>query len=131
MAQQVPAFKNLYPIEEFEKRLSNTHLILITEENNRAIGFKCGYQKSGSRNTFYSWMGGVLPSHRQMGVAKHLLREIEKWCKQQGYDTLEFKTLNEHKEMLVFSIKNGFEIVNVVRSDNDEKKRIILQKSID
>ncbi len=129
LAEQIPEFKDLYPKEEFEKRLlQNNSSILIAEEEGFSVGFKCGYPLN--TNEYYSWMGGVMPRYRNQGIALLLLREMENRIKSKEYKYLSFKTLNEHKAMLIFALKNGFEIIEVVSSSKDSKPRIWLKKQL-
>ena len=128
LLQEIPEFKNPYEIEEIEKRLSGEYLILICESEDEKIGFKCGYRKSD--NTFYSWLGGVKKEYRKQGIADLLLAQMEDWCRGKDYDFLEFKTLNEHVSMLIFSLKRGFQITEVLDSVKDKRKRILLVKTL-
>ncbi len=130
LGNQIPEFRNPHQKKEYEHRLQTKHLILIAEANQKPVGFKCGYEREPSSGKFYSWMGGVLPDYRHLGAAKLLLEEMEEWCRREGYHALEFKTLNEHKSMLIFSIKYGFEIIAVIDSPKDKRKRIVLQKPL-
>lgn len=127
----IPEFKNIYSKEEFIRRLSfKNSMILVVEEENTPVGFKCGYEGE-EPNTYYSWMGGVIPAYRNLQIAKTLLLEMERRIKAMGYKFLSFKTLNEHKAMLIFALRNGFEIINVVDSTKDSKPRIWLKKQLD
>ncbi len=130
ISNQIPEFNNPYQAEDYESKFWGDHLILIAEKDNKLMGFKCGYHRDTETRKFYSWMGGVLPEYRESGVASMLLAEMEDWCRQHNFKILEFKTLNEHKKMLFFGIKHGFEIVDVVDSTKDPRKRIILQKTL-
>ncbi len=130
--ERIPEFEEPYDKSEFEKRLGNVKsLILIAESGSQLQGFKCGYQRDETQNTFYSWMGGVITEFRQLGIAKDLLFEMESWCREEKYSYLTFKTLNRHKSMLIFSIKHGFDILSVEESPKDPAKRIWLIKKLD
>lgn len=64
LSTQIPEFDRIYPKTEYEKRLLNKpHLILVAYINQKAVGYKVGYQDG---NTFYSWVGGVLPNYRKL-----------------------------------------------------------------
>ncbi len=131
LSRKIPEFHNPYGEDDYLKRFNNIpHLILVAEENSKIIGFKCGYHKEPDSSRFYSWMGGVLPDNRKKGVAKVLLEAMEEWCRSEGFDILEFKTLNQHKSMLIFGIRNGFNITNVVQSPKDSRPRILLEKEL-
>lgn len=128
LSQQIPEFHQPYTAQEYEKRLTNTpHLILIAYQNNQPIGFKVGYDKGTS---FYSWMGGVLPAFRKKGIAKLLAQTQENWAKKQGYKTITLKTRNQHRAMLIFALKNGFNIVGFEPKSSVEAHRIVLQKHL-
>ena len=129
--KKIPEFENPYNEIEFRKRLDqNKSLILIYESEGEVRGFKCGYERYGINNSFYSWMGGVVPQFRNRQIAKKLLHEMEDWCRNKKYQFLTLKTLNRHKAMLIFSIKNSFEITRVEDSPKDGEKRIWLSKKI-
>lgn len=120
---QIPEFNNAYARSEFNLRLNdNPSLILVYEEEGVPVGFKCGYRRETSNNSFYSWMGAVLPDSRRGGVASRLLQAMEVWCRKNGYEELTFKTLNEHKAMLIFAIENGFEIFSVENRKGKEPR---------
>ena len=125
----IPEFVDPYSKEAFENRLSGGNsLVLIAEKEHKPVGFKCGYEKNST--VFYSWMGGVLPEYRRKGVAKDLLNRMESWCRIKGYEKLLLKTLNRHKNMLLFSIKNDFNILEVETSNKDPQLRIWLAKNL-
>jgi GNAT superfamily N-acetyltransferase len=128
LMEQLPEFVNPYSKDELKKRLEAAHLMLVAEVDDYLAGFKCGYERDIGTMKFYSWLGGVLPKYRKMGIAQKLLNKMEDWCRERNYEVLEFKTFNQHKGMLIFSIKNGFEIVDVRYSEKDDRRRIILQK---
>lgn len=130
ISNKIPEFNNPYRAEDYQAKFNTKHIILVAEMNNQLVGFKCGYERDASTGKFYSWMGGVLPEYRKSGVARDLLIAMEEWCVNEGYKILEFKTLNEHKSMLIFSLKYGFEIIEVISSPKDPRKRIVLQKRL-
>ena len=90
-------------------------------------GFKVGYARD---DYFYSWMGGVLPKFRKRGVAKALAMEQEIWAKKNNFNSIQFKTWNQHKAMLIFSLKNGFDIIALEKRKRVVDYRIILEKKI-
>ena len=137
LSKQIPEFFNPNEAAEYEKRLKGVpHLILVAyttdstkpntlKSGERAIGFKVGYERDGY---FYSWMGGVLSAYRRYGIAKALADEQEIWAKEQGYDSITFKTRNQHKGMLIFALKNGFNIIGFKEKESVETNRILLRK---
>ncbi len=130
LCHEIPEFKNTYAKSEFDRRLSqNDSMILIAEDEGIPVAFKCGYRRSDLK-TYYSWMGGVVPNYRNKGYARMLLKEMEDRATTLGYQKLSFKTLNEHKAMLIFALKHGFEIIDVAHSKKDTRPRIWLSKKL-
>ncbi len=126
--QGLPEFSTPYDIEEINKRIKNIpHLNLVAFANKKPAGFKLGYERDGY---FYSWLGGVLPEYRRMGIAKALAGEQENWAQKNNYNSITFKTRNRHKAMLLFAIKNGFNIFKIEEKENINEYRIWLQKTI-
>ncbi len=83
-------------------------LSLVAYSNTKPIGFKIGYAKSDK--TYYSWLGGVLPSFRKKGVASALMRMQHEQVKHMGYIEISTKTFNHFKLMLILNLKHGFDI---------------------
>lgn len=126
LSKQIPEFITPHEATEYEKRLTGVpHLILAAFANEEPIGFKVGYERDGS---FYSWMGGILPDFRKLGLAQTLAHAQENWAKAQGYKTITFKTRNNHKGMLIFALKNGFDIIGFEPKATIEAHRILLRK---
>lgn len=129
LSRQIPEFQNPHAAEEYEKRLAGRrHLILIAYEKDSPVGFKVGYERTP--DTFYSWMGGVLPTHRRLGIAQRLAETQETWAKEQGFSAIQFKTWNKHRAMLLFAIGRGFSILGVEPQEQLEDYRILLIKSL-
>ena len=102
------------------------HLAIANIED-QPVGFKIGYERDQSE--FYSWLGGVLPEYRGLGVAAKLMTTQHEWCQRQGYLKIGTKTQNRFKEMLMLNIKNGFEIIGTDPTDKDGMK-ILMEKKI-
>ncbi|WP_155209661.1 GNAT family N-acetyltransferase [Fulvivirga aurantia] len=128
--RQIPEFRDAYSKQEYCKRLVDKHhLILIAYSNGEAVGYKVGYQLQD--DVFYSWMGGVLKSHRGKHVAQKLAAHQENWAKSHGFTAIRFKTRNHLKGMLIFSLKNGFDIIGVEEKAYPRADyRVILEKDL-
>lgn len=106
---------------KFEKHKSfSLHVAYI---ENQPVGFKLGYVLNSQM--FYSWLGGVLPSHRGIGIASDLQKAQIQWCKEQGYLQIRTKTKNSFKEMLLLNIKTGFEIVATEQTAGKDLKIVL------
>ena len=129
LSTKIPEFNSPYKIEEYKKRCAGKYLALIAEIDNKPVGFKIGYDqfKNGS---FYSWMGGVLPKFRRMGVAYSLANSQEKWAVENEFSSIFLKTRQKHDGMIAFSLKRGFIIKEETQITPDEETRIWMQKSL-
>ena len=128
LMQHLPEFSGPYNFTEIHKRINKApHLNLIAFVDEIPAGFKLGYERDAY---FYSWLGGVLPKYRRLGIAQKLADEQEKWAKKNKYDSIIFKTRNRHKAMLAFSLKNGFNIFKIEEKENIDEYRIWLRKAI-
>ena len=128
ISKKIPEFDGPPEAEVYQERLSPVpHLILVAQVNGVNAGFKVGYERDGY---FYSWMGGILPEFRKLGLAKALADAQEIWAKSQGYTTITFKTRNHHKGMLIFAIKNGFDIIGFKEKETIATNRILLRKTL-
>ncbi len=126
LSQKIPEFEAPYNVSEYQYRLKNVpHLILIASVQGYAAGFKVGYERE---DYFYSWMGGVLPAYRRQGVAQALAEAQEVWAKRKGYTRIVFKTRNQHKGMLMFALRNGFDIIGFEPASEIGAHCILLQK---
>ena len=129
IAEQIPEFENPYTFDEYKKRLSGVpFLALKAAVDGKNAGFKLGYELDG--DTFYTWFGGVLPLYRQIGLAGQLANAQEGWAKARGYKRIRLKTRNYLKPMLIFAMKNGFNIVEIEERPDINENRIILQKEL-
>jgi ribosomal protein S18 acetylase RimI-like enzyme len=91
------------------------------------VGFKIGYERT--QHEFYSWLGGVRPEYRGLGIAEDLMAAQHKWCREQGYSRIGTKTQNRFQAMLILNIKNGFKIIGTEPTDKDGIK-ILMEKKL-
>lgn len=103
------------------------HLCIAFVEN-KAVGFKLGYEKDAW--DFYSWLGGVLPDYRGVGLAQELMNTQHRWCEQKGYRTISTKTQNRFQNMLILNLKSGFQIIGTHRSEDSDGLKIMLEKRL-
>ena len=127
VSKEIPEFDSPYNIDEYENRLDESASILTAELNDQLIGFKVGYDqfKDGS---FYSWMGGILPNHRQNGVASALADYQESWAIKNGYKSIKLKTRNKYEAMISFAIDRGFDIIDSETNEDIPEMRIWMEK---
>ncbi len=99
--------------------------LVIAWVQGQAVAFKLGYERTEKK--FHSWLGGVTPEFRGLGIAQDLMNHQHDWCKAQGYTKISTKTQNRFREMLVLNIKNGFNVVGI-DSDSPDGEKILLEK---
>lgn len=128
LSKQIPEFNDPHPAKEYEERLKYAkHIILVAYDDEKPVGFKVGYERYDG---FYSWMGAILPNYRKMGIANALAKKQEAWAKQMGFSHVTFKTRNRLKGMLIFALKNNFNIIGIDKKEGIADYRIILRKKL-
>lgn len=118
-----------FDAEDFQGVIANHtgfHLILA-EIDQKPVGFKLGY--THDQNIFYSWMGGVDPDFRALGLGSELIELQHHWAKEKGFKKIKTKTKNKWKEMLILNLKSGFKVVGTYIDSKGESK-IMLEKSL-
>lgn len=90
-------------------RLPGTSDPLLTVASHRDawVGFKLGYRRG---KCFYSWLGGVVPEHRDKGIATALMEAQHDRAKALGYQSVLTRTRSPNRAMLILNLRNGFEI---------------------
>lgn len=115
--------------EFFMDRLQtkNDLLSIIAYWENTPVGFKIGYRYDQS--TFYSWIGGVLQSHRQQGIATEMAHLQESWAREKKYKKLRTKSMNQYKPMMILNLKNDFDIVQIYTNQRNQTK-LVFEKNL-
>jgi len=113
---------------EFTRRLGKPSALVLIGERTRSngvtageedlIGFKAGYDRYQD-GSWYSWLGGVVPSGRGSGLASALLRYQETWVRDAGYRRIYVKTRNRFVAMRLLLTRAGYQVVAVEASDVD------------
>ncbi len=107
------------------EQYSRTCLVYCSNSENKIIGFKVGY--ATSPEVFYSFIGGVSPQFRQNGIAKQMSKMQEDWCRESGFTKLTTKSMNRFKSMMIFNLKNEFDIVGT-KLDTSGKVKVLFEK---
>ncbi len=101
-------------------------LLLTARIEGQVVGFKWGYALDPK--TFYSWLGGVDPQWRDLGLAQEMIDHQEKWCRDQGFEKIQTKGMNQWPEMISLNLKNGYQITGIQGSG--DKLKILMEKRI-
>jgi len=113
----------------FKKRVDSQpkiHIAVAYHDKN-LIGFKIGYPYN--EDTFYSWVGGILPAFRRKGIASQLAKLQENYAKEIGFKRLRTKSMNHFKPMMILNLKNGFDVSNIYTNTKGQTK-IVFDKAI-
>ena len=130
VATKIAEFEQLYPKEEFEKRVKDVvHLVLIAYYKDKPIAFKIGYEKLPNK-FFYSWMGGVLKKYRKAGIAQKLMDKQENWAKDNSYERIMVKTRNKHVGMINLLRCNNYIEMAKIPYEPDEETRLLYEKEL-
>lgn len=105
----------------------NKFHLSIAHIERRPVAFKLGYELT--QREFYSWLGGVVPESRGLGIAADLMKIQHDWCRESGYKKIQTKTQNRFRDMLLLNIRFGFEVIGFHDSD-DGGPKIVLEKKI-
>jgi GNAT superfamily N-acetyltransferase len=124
--ERIPEFPGKASLEFYTERLKHRlHLSLVAERDGELLGFKVGYQ-SDTPDTFYSWMGGVRPAFRKLGIAEALAEYQENWAREKGFKSVFFKTRNRFPAMITFGLGRGFKIIEVIPKGGVEDYRVVM-----
>ncbi|MGF7139945.1 GNAT family N-acetyltransferase [Roseimarinus sediminis] len=100
-------------------------ILLLAEFAGKPIGCKLAYNRYFD-GSVYSWLGGVLPPYRNMGVASALLDELVVQAERMFFNAIRMKTRNRHVGMLRFALKRNFTIIGFVEREPASESRIEL-----
>ncbi|MCG9722194.1 GNAT family N-acetyltransferase [Shewanella sp. Isolate7] len=128
LSQQVPEFDGRHQAADYQSRLSGKpFLVQLIRIEGELAGYKIGYAEANGE--FYSWLGAILPEFRQLGLAKEMMQDQERWAKAQGFNTLAVKTYNRFASMLQLLIKQGYKIAGLENSTaNIDDNKLVLNK---
>lgn len=115
--------------DKFVKKINEAMKLftVLALKEDKIVGFKIGYQIEPKK--FYSWIGGVDKNFRAQGIAAELMKRQHLWCVKNKFDTIQTKTQNKFKAMLILNIKHDFDIIDVYRDSQNELK-IVLEKPL-
>ncbi len=129
VSKQIPEFERATTLERLQSKLDGVvGLILVAKFAGIIVGYKVGYQLTA--DTFYSWLGGVMPEYRKHGIATLLLKHQEKWALNSGYKQIKVKSMNRYPDMLKLLISNSYEIVAVEDNVSGAEGKIVFLKRL-
>jgi len=75
------------------------------------VGFKIGYAITSFR--YYSWLGGVDPAYRRLGIAQELMNRQHAWISQNGFASVETGAQQDNLAMTRLNLMSGFQVVGI------------------
>ncbi len=114
----------------FENRYKDKEkLLLIAEQETINVGFIVAYDRDDDRS-LYCWMAGVIPQYRSQGAFGLLMKFMDKWAKEKGYNKIKIKTHNNFRQMLMYLVKNGFNFTLIEPAENILDYSIHVEKEL-
>ena len=110
----------------FEGRHNISLLVALMEE--QPVGFIIGYELMPS--TYFSWIAGVLPDARRLGIATQLMQDQYSWASDHGYQLLRFECQNQHRPMLHVAINEGYDLVGIRYDTASAANVVIFEKEL-
>ncbi|MDE4085355.1 GNAT family N-acetyltransferase [Planococcus maritimus] len=104
-----------------------TVLVYVALVDKCVVGYKIGYALDDQ--IFYSWLGGVRPDCRKLGIASELMRRQHADLKEIGYEIVRTKTMNKWRGMLLLNIQTGFDVLKT-EVDQRGQLKIVLEKKL-
>lgn len=95
--------------------------VISARLGNELVGFKIGYAVTSKR--YYSWLGGVIPAQRRLGIADSLMTRQHEWVFGRGYEVIETEVLKDNHAMQMLNERSGFRAAGV-RFDGDPARVI-------
>lgn len=126
----VPEFGETCEKSYFENRCKDKkNLIIVAYIETEPVGYLVGYDRYNDWS-FYCWMAWVIPKYRQNWVLTKLMEYQNNRAKVNGYNKIKIKTRNNKRQMLSYLAKNWFNFLEIVRSEDINDNRILLEKNI-
>lgn len=127
---QIPEFDGRNTLSKLQAKCADVeHLALVAYIDNEPVAYKLGYALDS--NTFYSWLGAVVPKCRGNGIAQALLNAQETWVQEHNYRAIKVKSMNRFPAMLSMLIKNSYAIVGYEDRGCPQASKILFSKVFD
>jgi GNAT superfamily N-acetyltransferase len=118
-------FRPTHDAEFFRRRFLGRYnaLLMLASLDERPVGFFLGFELKPS--VYFSWLFGVLPEFRRVGVATQLMDAMHGWVADHGYAAIRLECQNQHRPMLHMAIEQGYDVVGI-RWDPDRGHNLVI-----
>ena len=116
--------------EFFRRRFQGRHNVsmLVALLDEKPVGFIVGFEMMPS--TYFSWLCGVVPDSRRLGVGTQLMQAQEGLAKEHHYNLLRFECQNQHRPMLHVAISEGYDLVGIRWETPTASNVVIFEKEL-
>ena len=116
--------------EFLQNRFRGRHNVsmLVAMLDERHVGFTIGFELMPT--TFFSWMCGVLPDFRRLGIATQLIQGQQAWADDHHYAIIRFECQNQHRPMLHVAITEGYDLVGIRWDTATGNNVVIFEKDL-
>ena len=122
--------KEKYSYDYFASRYKGKNPLLFAAYSEKApVGYMISYDKYND-SSFYCWMTGVIPQHRNQGILKKMMLFLEKTAKKQGYKSIKLTTRNMRRAMLAYLVKYGYNIIDFSAQSKIKHNKSIWEKEL-
>jgi len=110
----------------FQGRHNVTMFVALLDKHH--VGFILGFELMPT--TFFSWLCGVLPDARRLGVATQLMQALEAYSAEHHYTTIRFECQNQHRPMLHLAISQNYDLIGVRWDTYTASNVVIFEKDL-
>lgn len=117
-------------LEFFQLRFRGRHNVtmMVAMVDDRHVGFIVGFELMPS--TYFSWICGVHPEYRRLGIATQLIQAQQAYAQEHDYATLRFECNNQHRPMLHVAINEGYDLVGIRWDTANGNNVVIFEKDM-
>ena len=117
-------------MEFFRRRFRGRHNVtmMVALIDDRHVGFIIGFELMPS--TYFSWLCGVLPEFRRLGIATQLIQAQQAYAQEHEYQIVRFECSNQHRPMLHVAIREGYDLVGIRWDTASANNVVIFEKDL-
>jgi len=102
--------------------------LMFATLDERPVGFISGFELKPT--TYYTWLCGVVPEYRRLGVANQLMEAMESWALEHDYNCLRMECHNRHREVLRMAIELEYDVVGLRWDSERSDNLVIFEKTL-